>query len=432
MHLNRIDLGTQCTIRETGESGTLKKIYFYPTKFEIEFSTGDVRHFSSKDIEFEGISQENATLQTPSIPKNGQGEAWTNWEPFHGESVVKHHFPTTKDIMWRMLTSLEMLNAWFFGIQRALPILDIERYVHRYSFTHFNLAPGAFFKIRPKSIAPYFKCQIMTVEKESEFGFTFRTSPFFDEYIHFTIDETEKGVWVTCKRSSNGLFSLFSQFNWQEKALILQRLDSIVPKVEFKSKEDEAESGESGANQFGGFASRQDYIDYGINMGMEGNMDFVNAIPEKPIRGMAKSGIVKAKRTGTTPPKPDKPAGGSSPSSGGGLAALSPKQLVAYLVNKGLDGDMDTVNAHQDKVTRGKAKSMIVKIKRGSIDRPEMPTIPEESSSSETAGENEGQMIERLIAKGLEGDMDEINELDNRVLRGKIKSGIVKAKRAAK
>ncbi|MBT7944714.1 MAG: hypothetical protein HN716_01175, partial [Candidatus Marinimicrobia bacterium] len=106
--------------------------------------------------------------------------------------------------------------------------------------------------------------------------------------------------------------------------------------------------------------------------------------------------------------------------------------LVAFLVNKGLDGDMDTVNAHTDKVTRGKAKSMIVKIKRGTIDRPTMPEIPEDSSPGEDVNETEDQMIERLIAKGLDGDMDEINGLENRVMRGKIKSAIVKAKRAAK
>ena len=432
MHLNRIDLGTLCTVRETGESGTLKKIYFYPTKFEIEFSSGDIQHFSSKDLEFDGIVQNNATLQSPTIPKNGQGDAWTSWEPFRGESVVKHHFSTSKEIMWKMLTSLEMLNAWFFGVQRALPILDIERYVHRYSFTHFNLAPGAFFKTRPKTIAPYFKCQIMTVEKESEFGFTFRTSPLFQEYVHFTIEETEQGVWVTCKRSSQGFFSFLTQFNWPEKSQIFQKLDSIVPKIEFKSDDDETGNGNSGANQFGGFASRQDYIDYGINMGLEGNMDFVNAIPEKPIRGMAKAGIIKAKRSGITPPKPDKPSGGAAPSSDGGMAALSSEELVAFLVNKGLDGDMDTVNAHTDKVTRGKAKSMIVKIKRGTIDRPTMPEIPEDSSPGEDVNETEDQMIERLIAKGLDGDMDEINGLENRVMRGKIKSAIVKAKRAAK
>ena len=167
-------------------------------------------------------------------------------------------------------------------------------------------------------------------------------------------------------------------------------------------------------------------------MGMENNMDFVNAIPEKPIRGMAKAGIVKAKRSGVTPPKPDKPAGSAPPASGGGIDALSSENLVAYLVNKGLDGDMDTVNAHSDKVIRGKAKSMIVKIKRGTFERPPMPEIPETSNSNADAGESEEQLIDRLIAKGLDGDMDEINALDNRALRGKIKSAIVKAKRAAK
>ena len=61
-----------------------------------------------------------------------------------------------------------------------------------------------------------------------------------------------------------------------------------------------------------------------------------------------------------------------------------------------------------------------------------MPEIPDASAGSTGALETEEQMIERLIAKGLEGNMDEINALDNRVLRGKIKSAIVKAKRAEK
>ena len=40
--------------------------------------------------------------------------------------------------------------------------------------------------------------------------------------------------------------------------------------------------------------------------------------------------------------------------------------------------------------------------------------------------------MERLISVGLEGNMDEINALENRVLRGRIKAAIVKAKRAQK
>ena len=430
MILNRIDLGTACTVRNSGEAGILKKIYFYPTKYEIEFSDGNIKHYSSKDLEFEGIEQPEAKLQAPPVPKNGVGESWTAWDPFTGESIVKHHFSTTKDIMWQMITSLNMYNVWFYGIQRALPVLDIDRYVHKYSFTHLNLEPGSFFKIRPRTIAPYFKCRIITVEKEKEFGFTFRTSPLVSEYVQFTIEETELGVWVTCRRTSKGLFSFLTQFNWPAKSRILQKLDIIVPKVDFTKEDEQTDGSADSVNQFGGFVSRQDYIDYAINMGMENNMDFVNAIPEKPIRGMAKAGIVKAKRSGITPPKPDKPSGGVASVTGGGIDALSSKELVALLVNKGLDGDMDTVNAHEDKVTRGKAKSMIVKIKRGTFERPPMPQIPEASNGNTDAGETEDQLIERLIAKGLEGDMDEINALDNRPLRGKIKSAIVKAKRA--
>ena len=433
MILNRIEPGTPCRVRKSGETGKLNKIFFYPTKFEIEFPDGHIGHYTSKDIEFEDINQKEAVLKVPTVPADGIGESWSDWFPFKGESVVEHHFSTTKEIMWEMLTSLEMYNVWFYGIQRALPVIDTERYVHKYSFSQMELRPGAYFKIRPMTIAPWFDCRIMTIEKESEFGFTFSTSPLTSEYIQFSIRETELGVWVTCRRKSHGLFSILNQFNWQEKSKILQELDRIVPKVNFGSEDKEDSSSSSGESMFGGFASRQDYIDYAINMGMQNNMDFVNAIPEKPIRGMAKAGIVKAKRTGVVPNCPEKASGESTTSSTyGGIEALSKDDMVAYLVNKGLDGDMDTVNAFSDKVIRGKAKAMMVKIKRGTINRPPMPEISAAATDSKPQEETEEQVIERLVQKGLDGDMDEINALDNRVLRGKIKAAVVKAKRATK
>jgi hypothetical protein len=43
--------------------------------------------------------------------------------------------------------------------------------------------------------------------------------------------------------------------------------------------------------------------------------------------------------------------------------------------------------------------------------------------------ETEEAMMKRLIADGISGNMDEVNALDNRVLRGKIKSAIVREKR---
>ena len=121
--------------------------------------------------------------------------------------------------------------------------------------------------------------------------------------------------------------------------------------------------------------------------------------------------------------------------SSGGFESLSREDQVAYLVNKALDGDMDAVNNFQDKVIRAKAKAMMVKIKRGSVERPAMPNIdaiPNNESQSNEKSESDEEKIKRLTAKGLEGDMDEINALDNKVVRGKIKAAIIKAKRASK
>ena len=47
-------------------------------------------------------------------------------------------------------------------------------------------------------------------------------------------------------------------------------------------------------------------------------------------------------------------------------------KLIAELVNKGLDGDMDAVNACEDRMIRAKAKAMIVKVGKGTAERPPM------------------------------------------------------------
>ena len=374
MILNRLEPGTKCKVLSTGEIGILKQIYFYPTKFELEFPDGKISHYTTKQLEIDGVSQVEAVYKSPSVPKDGKGEFWSNWFPFQHESVVEHHFETSSDIMWKLLTSLEMYNIWFFGIQRALPVNDVDRYVHKYSFEHFNLAPGSYFKTRPKSLAPYFKSRIMTVEKEKEFGFSFSTNPFVKEYIHFSLRESKNGVWVKCSRNSEGVLSILSHFNWQEKSKIFFKLDSITPKIEQLSE------------------NNVDLSDNNVDLSQN------------------------AKQSG-------------------GLEALSQNEQIAYLVNKGLDGDMDSINNLDNKVIRAKAKAMIVKINRGSMERPPMPEISDATASSESTsvsnGESDEEMMKRLIAKGLEGDMEEINSLDNKVIRGKIKAAIVKEKRKA-
>ena len=376
MLLNRIEPGTVCTSRKTGETGKVNRIFFYPTKYEVEFSDGRIEHYSSKDLEFEGIEQKQVSLKLPEVPDKGIGESWCEWVPFNSESFIEHHFLTSKEIMWKTLTSLEMYNVWFHGIQRALPEVDSDRFVHKYSFSKLELKPGVYFKIRPMTIAPWFRCRVMTYEKEKEFGFTFQTTPLSVEFVHFSMSESDRGIWVRCSRRSEGLFSILDQLNWQEKSKILQKLDQIIPKTQSEDPD-------------------------------IGNVDQIGV-------------------QSTT---------SAAPQATGGFESLSREDQVAYLVNKALDGDMDAINNFQDKVIRAKAKAMMVKIKRGSVERPAVPNIdaiPNVKSQSNEESESDEQKIKRLAAKGLEGDMDEINALDNKVVRGKIKAAIIKAKRASR
>ena len=57
------------------------------------------------------------------------------------------------------------------------------------------------------------------------------------------------------------------------------------------------------------------------------------------------------------------------------------EKLIVELVNKGLDGDMDSVNACENRIIRGKAKAMIAKVKKGTAERPPVPLAESENNS---------------------------------------------------
>jgi len=77
----------------------------------------------------------------------------------------------------------------------------------------------------------------------------------------------------------------------------------------------------------------------------------------------------------------------------------------------------------------------MIKAKRTG-ERPAMPDVPDALASTPPTApaedESEEELITRLIDAGAQGNMDEINALDNKVLRGKIKAAVFRAKRAAK
>ena len=172
-------------------------------------------------------------------------------------------------------------------------------------------------------------------------------------------------------------------------------------------------------------------------------MDLINAIPDKPTRGLAKAALVQSKRKGGTLPEHLQKALSEAPTAvpkkeqpEGALPFSSQEEQIAYLVNITLDGNDEALNAVPERVIRGKAKAMLAKIKRGALERPPMPetsSIPATSTETNSdVQENEEQLITRLVKAGVDGNLDEINALDNKVLRGKIKSAIVKEKRGKK
>jgi len=428
--LNQIELGTTCIIKETGRSGTLQRIFHYPTKYLVENEEGEFQYYSTHEISFEGYDRPKTSLSIPDIPYEGIGTSFARWVPFESESQVEHHFLSSKEIVWDMITSLELYNIWFDGVQRAIADVDSDRYVHKFSFDKLDLKPGSFFKIRPATLAPWFRCRIITVEKEKEFGFDFQMMPFVTEYVSFKLEESKNGVFVICNRYSKGPFSFLALLNWNKsKSKILQKLAEITPTIELK--EDDIAGGDvkgAGEPQL----NRDQTVAFVVNKSLDGDNDPLNALPDKVTRGIAKALLVRIKRgSAERPPMPDLSAA-AAPAQAPVSTELTQEQTIAMVVNKSLDGDNDPLNAIEDKVTRGKAKALLVKIKRGAAERPAMPEMPSAPSSNSSASSTEltsEQIFAIAVNKAVEGDMEAVNAIDDKVTRGKAKALLVKIKR---
>ena len=109
-------------------------------------------------------------------------------------------------------------------------------------------------------------------------------------------------------------------------------------------------------------------------------MDHINAIPDKPTRGLAKATLIQTKRKGGALPEHLQKALSEAPTvvptkqqSEGASPFSNQEEQIAYLVNLTLDGNDEALNAVSDKVIRGKTKAMLAKIKRGALERPPMP-----------------------------------------------------------
>ena len=361
------------------------------------------------------------------------------YTPFYAESIVTHEYLSSPESVWKSLTNLDSYQSWFPKINRLLPDGDTDRYVHRFSFDKFSLLPGARLLLRPNSWSPFYKSRVVVVDKNEKIAFDLKLNPLYREYVDFSLKAEPYGTSVVCRRISRGLFSIFSLWGFSSsKYKILENLGFFILSDIKKDNDTDIGSTDSTTPSL----SREAIIAQSVQAGLEGNMDLINAIPDKPTRGLAKATLIQTKRKGGVLPENLKEALSEVPSvdntikqTSGGVF-VTQEERIAYLVNLALDGDDEPLNAESDKVIRGKAKAMIVKIKRGSIERPPVPLASAQATpltvSTATNQESEEELISRLVKDGVGGSMDEINSLDNKVLRGKIKSAIIREKRANK
>ena len=361
------------------------------------------------------------------------------YTPFYAESVVTHEYLSSPESVWKSLTNLGSYQSWFPKINRLLPDGDTDRYVHRFSFDKFSLLPGARLLLRPNSWSPFYKSRVVVVNKNEKITFDLKLNPLYREYVDFSLKAEPYGTSVVCRRISRGLFSIFSLWGFSSsKYKILENLGFFISSDIKKDNDTDKTSTDSTTPSL----SRGAIIAQSVQAGLEGNMDLINAIPDKPTRGLAKSTLIQTKRKGGILPENLKEALLEVPSvdntikQTGDKGFASQEERIAHLVNLALGGDDEPLNAESDKVIRGKAKAMIIKIKRGSVDRPPVPVASAQSTpltvSTATNQESEKELISRLVKDGVGGNMDEINSLDNKVLRGKVKSAIVREKRANK
>lgn len=106
------------------------------------------------------------------------------------------------------------------------------------------------------------------------------------------------------------------------------------------------------------------------------------------------------------------------------------EKIIIELVLKALNGDMDSINNLDDRVLRSKAKAALFKAKK------DPDAYREKYSKGSIPNDNENNFkndpITSYVLKGLDGDMDQINAIEDRVLRGKVKAALVKAKKDPK
>ena len=378
-------------------------------------------------------------------------EVSTYLSPFESETFVRHNYSASIDTVWQAVSNLSSYNYWFPGILRILPIVNTDRYVHKYSFDQYNFAPGSLLSIKNKGLFPPGKGMIASAVPNKKLEMVLQFNPLHKEFVTFDLESHSEGTTLSLTRKSYGPFSFLSVWGFDsKKSKTLDNLGYHIPEADLSTSKEDDKATVSVDSSSNLFEDRNLMAAYLVNKTLDGDADIIKSTSDVYSRGKAKALIMKInKGTAERPPMPEQgsvPQEDSSTSTNTqSVPPLSKDDIIASVVNKALDGDDGPLNELTDKVLRAKSKSLIMKINKGTAERPPMPEqgsapqgddeekskakLPIDKESIEK-GESEDDLINRLVADGADGKMDEINNLENKLIRGKIKAAIVKAKRS--
>ena len=263
-------------------------------------------------------------------------------------------------------------------------------------------------------------------------------NPLHKEYVTFDLAPHPEGTTLSLTRKSYGVFSFLSVVGFEAtKSKTLDNLGYIIPEEDLASEVQDDKSSNSSDTSDNLFEDRNLMAAYLVNKTLDGDASIIKATADVYSRGKAKALLIKInKGTAERPPMPEPGAAATTPPESVSVPSMSKEDTMAVVVNKALDGDEGPLNELTDKVLRAKSKSLIMKINKGTAERPPMPEpgpttneIQNNKNQADANTETEEELFARLVESGINDNMDEINSLDNKILRGKIKAAIVKAKR---
>ena len=379
-------------------------------------------------------------------------EVSTYLSPFESETFIRHDYSASIETVWQAVSNLSSYNYWFTGITRILPVVESDRYVHKYSFDQFNFAPGSLLSIKNRGPYPLGKGMIASAVPNKKLEMVLQYNPLHKEFVTFNLQSHSEGTSLSLTRKSTGPFSFLSVWGFDsKKSKILDNLGYLIPEADITEQKVSDQSTDKHDTSDNLFEYRNQMAAYLVNKTLDGDNNIIKSTSDVYARGKAKALLIKINKG--TAERPAMPEVGAAPASDPAgdrnqstakPAALSNEDIIATVVNQALDGDEGPLNELTDKVLRAKSKSLIMKINKGTAERPTMPDSNRYSANDDGSvetqldnstkeiinKESEGDLIERLVSEGIKGNMEEINSLENKVLRGKIKAAIVKAKRS--